>query len=377
MSVLLATSRLNDMRPLAFHGTRAVTCYGQLRALLQQAAPELAGLGVPNAQAFLAEPEIDERSGTVDWYADGQGQSLPVASLPQADQERALAKASQIAAAIGQWAERQSQTLSQAPAQGRGQGMVSESKLEGLQMLKVALQHPSPAGDFYLVDGSLVLVNWGFLPGAQGAVPEDIARLGQGLAQEAVPGPAPQPPVQPVAPQPQPQPVPPPPPPQPQAPLAPPPPPPPPPVETVYYTEKTGCLPWLLPLLLFLLLLWLLLAALGLLPSPLPVSCLRQEGPDLRAVRMQGADLKDEEARLARELEHRALLCKPKAPEKPVEPEKPVGRSAILDRISLDTPDCTERSLKQHISNIRRKLRSISGKEYIEAIYGIGFRMKY
>ncbi len=60
-----------------------------------------------------------------------------------------------------------------------------------------------------------------------------------------------------------------------------------------------------------------------------------------------------------------------------LEPEKPVGRSAILDRISLDTPDCTERSLKQHISNIRRKLRSISGKEYIEAIYGIGFRMKY
>ncbi|MBR6467507.1 MAG: hypothetical protein IKT16_05065, partial [Desulfovibrio sp.] len=214
MSVLLATSRLNDMRPLAFHGTRAVTCYGQLKALLQQAAPELARLGVPNAQAFLAEPEIDERSGTVDWYAEGAGQPLPVAALPQADQERALAKAAQIVSALGQWAERQSQQLSQAPAQGRGPGLPSESKLEGLEMLKVALQHPSPAGDFYVLDGGLVLVNWGFHPGIQGAVPEDIARLGLGRAQEAVPEPEPAPqqplqpapqaqPSQPVQPQPQ------------------------------------------------------------------------------------------------------------------------------------------------------------------------------
>ena len=200
MSVLLATSRLNDMRPLAFHGTRAVTCYGQLKALLQQSAPELAKLGVPNAQAFLAEPEIDERSGTVDWYAEGAGQPLPVAALPQADQERALAKAAQIVSALGQWAERQSQQLSQTPAQGRGPGLPSESKLEGLEMLKVALQHPNPAGDFFVVDGDLVLVNWGFHPGIQGAVPEDIARLGLGRAQEAGPEPEAQPPAPPVPP---------------------------------------------------------------------------------------------------------------------------------------------------------------------------------
>lgn len=57
-------------------------------------------------------------------------------------------------------------------------------------------------------------------------------------------------------------------------------------------------------------------------------------------------------------------------------PKKPVGRSTILDRISLDTPDCTERSLKQHISNIRHKLQAVNGKDYIEAVYGIGFKMK-
>ena len=57
-------------------------------------------------------------------------------------------------------------------------------------------------------------------------------------------------------------------------------------------------------------------------------------------------------------------------------PRNPVGKTTILDRISLDTPDCTERSLKQHISNIRRKLQAVNGEDYIEAVYGIGFKMK-
>lgn len=55
---------------------------------------------------------------------------------------------------------------------------------------------------------------------------------------------------------------------------------------------------------------------------------------------------------------------------------RPIGRSSILDRIADTTLDCTERSLKQHISNIRRKLQAVNGVDYIEAIYGIGFRFK-
>lgn len=57
-------------------------------------------------------------------------------------------------------------------------------------------------------------------------------------------------------------------------------------------------------------------------------------------------------------------------------PDSPVGRTTILDKISLDTPDCTERSLKQHISNMRKKLEAVNGKDYIEAVYGIGFKMR-
>lgn len=57
-------------------------------------------------------------------------------------------------------------------------------------------------------------------------------------------------------------------------------------------------------------------------------------------------------------------------------PKQVITKSAILDRISEDTPDCTENSLKMHISNLRKKLREPSGKDYVEAVWGIGFKMK-
>ncbi len=53
---------------------------------------------------------------------------------------------------------------------------------------------------------------------------------------------------------------------------------------------------------------------------------------------------------------------------------RPLGRNTILDRISEDTPDCTERSLKQHVSNVRKKLQQLDNIDHIEAIYGIGFQ---
>lgn len=56
-------------------------------------------------------------------------------------------------------------------------------------------------------------------------------------------------------------------------------------------------------------------------------------------------------------------------------PGQAVAKSVILERISLDTPDCTEYSLKQHVSNLRKKLREAGDKEYIQAVWGIGFRL--
>ena len=56
-------------------------------------------------------------------------------------------------------------------------------------------------------------------------------------------------------------------------------------------------------------------------------------------------------------------------------PSQVITKSVMLDRISEDTPDCTESSLKVHISNLRKKLKAVNGKDYIEAIWGIGFKL--
>lgn len=57
-------------------------------------------------------------------------------------------------------------------------------------------------------------------------------------------------------------------------------------------------------------------------------------------------------------------------------PAQVITKSLLLERISEDTPDCTENSLKIHISNLRKKLRDIGEKEYIASVWGIGFQMK-
>ena len=56
-------------------------------------------------------------------------------------------------------------------------------------------------------------------------------------------------------------------------------------------------------------------------------------------------------------------------------PSQVLTKSQILDLISEDTPDCTENSLKVHISNLRRKLRQAGQKDYVEAVWGIGFKL--
>ena len=57
-------------------------------------------------------------------------------------------------------------------------------------------------------------------------------------------------------------------------------------------------------------------------------------------------------------------------------PGQVLAKSVLLDRISEDTPDCTENSLKTHVSNLRGKLRDAAGRDYVEAVWGIGFRLR-
>ena len=52
-----------------------------------------------------------------------------------------------------------------------------------------------------------------------------------------------------------------------------------------------------------------------------------------------------------------------------------LSKDLLLDSISLETPDCTEKSLKQHIYNLRKKLNSVGSTVQIETVRGVGFKL--
>ena len=57
-------------------------------------------------------------------------------------------------------------------------------------------------------------------------------------------------------------------------------------------------------------------------------------------------------------------------------PSKVVTKARLLDLMSIDSENCDESSLKVHISNIRKKIRKVTQVEYLEAVWGIGFKIK-
>ncbi len=56
-------------------------------------------------------------------------------------------------------------------------------------------------------------------------------------------------------------------------------------------------------------------------------------------------------------------------------PRQVVSKSKLLELISDTTLDCDENSLRVHISNIRKKIKNVIDNEYIESVWGIGFKM--
>lgn len=55
-------------------------------------------------------------------------------------------------------------------------------------------------------------------------------------------------------------------------------------------------------------------------------------------------------------------------------PKKVFSKSAVLDHIENFVPDGEESSVSVHISNLRKKLEEASGENYIDTVWGIGFR---
>ena len=56
-------------------------------------------------------------------------------------------------------------------------------------------------------------------------------------------------------------------------------------------------------------------------------------------------------------------------------PKQVITKTHMLEEICYDTPDCDENSLKVHISNLRKKIKSLTDEEYIESVWGIGFKL--
>ncbi len=57
-------------------------------------------------------------------------------------------------------------------------------------------------------------------------------------------------------------------------------------------------------------------------------------------------------------------------------PTQVITKNKLLDLISIDTEDCDENSLRVHISNLRKKIRKYTKNEYIESVWGLGFKIK-
>jgi len=56
--------------------------------------------------------------------------------------------------------------------------------------------------------------------------------------------------------------------------------------------------------------------------------------------------------------------------------ESILSKDVILNKISEELYECDDNSLRVHLSNIRKKIKKYSNTNYIESIWGIGFRLK-
>ena len=169
MSVFLLTSQRNAMRALASQGIFATDCHAQVSSIIAQ------HLGPAHA-ALIAEPQHDPGQQRIDWYASVDGTATPVSALPAEEAERLRARAGELARDILHLSEQW------------GKDAQSREALAG-QMLALVLQHPQE-DDLWSVGGQPVLVNWGFAPGAVGAMPQDLSRMGGAIPVAAAAAPA-------------------------------------------------------------------------------------------------------------------------------------------------------------------------------------------
>ncbi len=268
----ITTSQRSAMRPLACQGLLVTDCFHQITALLK-------GLSTQH-MALLAEPvhgNGHQGKESIDWYAHPSctdGQLRPLSSLEPEERAQYLETIHALALDI----------------QNKSADLLAHNDAQhalSAEMLRLALQHPSEE-DIWLLGEQPIVVNWGFTSGTVGAQPEDLVR--------AVAAPLPQKasPTQHIG-----------------ATTA----------STVAASQAhsprvfSGCLLWLLPLLLLLLFLFLLLGAFGFLPFalPLPSACV-PENPHIVPITEEVKKEHDYKKLIAEKqqlLLARAALCPP------------------------------------------------------------------
>lgn len=138
-SLLIATTRSQDLQPLAASGQTGIEAWGALHALLLRESPAHA--------ALLAEPVANAARGEVDWYAEGDGPAIRMQDLPEAERAGAQARLEQLAGDVQALAARLGGSRTD------GDRFLSE-------MLGLALRLPGEDSR-YVRGGQPVLVGWG------------------------------------------------------------------------------------------------------------------------------------------------------------------------------------------------------------------------
>ena len=149
--VRLLTTSFEGLRPLAFQGVQASTCYAQFTSLLSSTH-------LSHFSGLLAEPLADSKRGCIDWYSNADTPPVSYTAL-NADQQNTVKE--QLSAALQQITEFAQQLAAQAD---------SNSRMAG-NLLSFATTYPNDEC-IYLVDGAPVLVCWGYAQDSIVTVPQ-------------------------------------------------------------------------------------------------------------------------------------------------------------------------------------------------------------
>jgi hypothetical protein len=150
---LIATTRNADLQALGTGGQVTIQAWGQITSYLRRT------LGERHA-ALFAEPNPDPDRGVVDWYAEGAGEAVPIASLAPDAQAAARAELATLLGAI------QDEIGKLSRAQQSSERFLGD-------LLALAIQVPSQDA-VRVIAGRPVLVAWGHAPAGGTAQPASL-----------------------------------------------------------------------------------------------------------------------------------------------------------------------------------------------------------